>query len=343
MKLSGRDAAQFCRKPDLTKVGVLIYGEDGVEVAQRRRRLVLSIVGDGGDADMRLRRMPAAEARRSPAEVMDAVLARGFFIGRPVVVVEDAGDGVTDGIAGVLEEATADDAFLVVTAGALPSKSRLRKLFEGAMNAVSAPVYAETPGRAEIEDLLRAEGAGAVSEEAIGDLAALGSGLDSGALRDLAARLALHGPLEGAVIGAAEVALCAPGAAEADLDDAVSAALDGNAGAVGPVIARLRAQGQTPTGLAIATARGLRQMHGVLAAAGGGGRAEAAIAALRPPVFGPNRDALARRCRVWTLGAVEGALKLALETDDALRGEAGAAGWAILERALLRIALSKRS
>lgn len=341
MKLSGRDAARFCRAPDLTRTGVLIYGDDGVEVAERRRRVVATVVGEGDDADMRLSRIAAADVRREPSLVLDAVLARGFFEGRPAVVVEDASDGVTDAVRSVLEEARPDDGFLIVTAGALPAKSKLRKLFEGAANAVSAPVYADAPGRDDIEDLLKLEGAGPVSDEAVGDLVALGSLLDSGALRDLVARLALHGPSDGDVIQPADVAFCAPGAAEAELDEAVDAVLDRKATAVGPILARLRAQGQTPTGLAIATARGLRQLHSVLAAAGGGGH-EAAIRSLRPPVFGPRKDALTRRCRSWTLSAAEGALKLMLETDNALRGEAGAAGWAVLERALLRIALSKR-
>ena len=98
----------------------------------------------------------------------------------------------------------------------------------------------------------------------------------------------------------------------------------------------------TPTGLAIAAGRYFRRLHAIAAVIEGGGSADAAVGALRPTVFGPRRDALIRRGRRWRLGAVETAMATIIEADNALRGGAEAAGYAVLERAFLRIALSAK-
>ena len=142
MKLSARDSARFAAAPDLSLAGVLFYGEDGVEVAARRARVVKAALA--GNDDMSLQRIPAADARRDPASIQDAMKAQGFFGGRPVVVVEDAGDGLAGALAAALAEAGAEDGFLIVTAGVLPARSKLRKAFEGAQNAAAAPVFSES-------------------------------------------------------------------------------------------------------------------------------------------------------------------------------------------------------
>lgn len=342
MKLSGRDAARFAAKPDLSLCGVLIYGEDGVEVAARRAKLVNVALGKEDGADMRLTRLAAAEVRRDPASVTDAVKARGFFAGRQVVVVEDAGDGTLPGLQTALAEATPDDAFLVVTAGILPARSKLRKLFEAAKNAAAAPCYGDAPDRGAISDMLREAGARDVSDDALRDLEALGRALDAGAMRDLITRLALYSIDGAGPVSPEDVAACAPRASDAELDEALDAVADGQAEALGPLLSRLEAQGQSATGLVIAASRYFRQLHAVAAVVEGGGAIDAAVGSLRPPVFGPRRDALMRRCRKWRLGAVETALSILLETDDALRGGAEAAGYAVLERAFLKLALTAR-
>lgn len=341
MKLSARDAARFAAAPDLSLSGVLIYGEDGVEVAARRKRIVEAILGGDPQGDLRVTRMTGAEARRDPAALADAMRARGFFAeGRQIALVEEAGDGAAPALSDALEGLTPEDAFLIVTAGVLPARSKLRKIFETAKTAAAAPCYGDPPDRAAVAAMLREAGLTAVSEDALRDIELIARGAEAGALRDFIQRLSLYMLSAEGPVQPADLAATAPGAAEADLDAALDAVADGRAEAIGPLIARLAAQGATPVSVVIAGQRYFRRMHTVLAAGDGGGL-EAAVGRLRPPVFGPRRDGLIRRCRVWKGAMVEGALKLLLETDDALRGGvAGGAGFAVLERALLKLAIS---
>ncbi|MEM7545043.1 MAG: DNA polymerase III subunit delta [Pseudomonadota bacterium] len=342
MKLSARDAARFVREPDRTLAGVLIYGEDKVEVAARRLVLTRTLLGDDEGGDMRLTRIEPGDLRRGPAALIDAMKARGFFDGQQIVVVEDATDATVPMLSEALSAAEQDDAFLIVTAGRLPARAKLRKLFESMGNAAAAPCFADIPDRAAIREMLTDAGAGDATDDAVRDLEALARSLDRGTLRDLLQRLSLYVDPAEERIEPKHVAACAPGAGDVDLDETLDCVADGRAEDIGPLLARLKAQGQNATGVVIAAQRYFRALHTVLAASSSGSSVDGAIGSLRPPVFGPRRDALARRCRIWTLAQVEGALTVLLDTDNDLRGGTGAPGWPLLERAFLKLALTIR-
>lgn len=338
MKLNGREAARFCAEPDRSMLAALIHGEDQVEVSARARRLVAALSDGGGDCA----RIGGAEVRRDPAVLLDAMKSRSFFGGDAAVLVEGATDGCLKGISEALEAAGADDAFLAVTAGALPARSKLRAFFEKGRNIVAAPVYGDAPDRGMVIDMLRAAGAPPATDDAVAELGALGATVGTAGLRDLVARLALYRLDDGGPIEAGDVDACAPGAADAAVDELAELVADGSAKRIGPVLARLRGRGASPTEAALAASRHFRRIHAALAEAEGGGSLDAAIGRLRPPVFGPRKDRLLRQCRGWGLAGAEGALSHLLETDRALRGGSAAAGYALLERALLRLALSVR-
>ena len=48
MKLTGRDAAAYFRKPDPEKAGLLIYGADAMRVALRRQEVIAALIGPAG-------------------------------------------------------------------------------------------------------------------------------------------------------------------------------------------------------------------------------------------------------------------------------------------------------
>lgn len=342
MKLSAREAAAFAARPDTGLCGVLFYGEDGAEVARRRALAAKSIVGDGGDADLSVKRLSAADARKNPAEALDAVKAQGFFGGRQVLVVEDAGDGVAAICADILGSATPEDAFLVVTAGVLPARSKLRKVFETAKNAAAAPSYLDAMGQTEIAEELRALGVAEISDDALRDLAMLARGLDRAAMRDVTTRLSLFALDIGRPVDADDVHACAPVDRDGEIDQILDAVADGRADELGDLMARMAAQGATATGMAIAACRYFRRIHVVLTAEARGGSVDAAVKGLRPPVFGAARDGLVRRCRRWRLPAVEAAISLLTETDATLRSGGRVVEYALLERAFLKLALTAR-
>ena len=120
------------------------------------------------------------------------------------------------------------------------------------------------------------------------------------------------------------------------MDDVLHMVAEAQASDVGPLLRRLAAQGVQPVGLCIAATRHFRALH---AAASDKGGAAAGLARLRPPVFGPRRDRMARQASRWGTRSLEAALELLVETDLTLRSTSRAPAMAVMERTLIRLAM----
>jgi DNA polymerase-3 subunit delta len=338
VKLAGREAARFLTRPDPAAAGVLLFGADAMRVALKRAALVEALIGPEGAAEMRLTRIAAAELRRDPAAVLDAVKAVGFFPGARAVLVEDASDAASEVVLGTLKAWCEGDARLVVTAGALGAGSSLRKGFEAARNAVAVGIYDDPPGRDEIEAALEAAGLGRPDRAAMGDIEALARALDPGDFAQFVAKLGLYKRGDPAPLSADDIAACAPPATE-DLDEVLMLAADGAAGRLAAAFGALAARGGSPTGLTIAAGRHFRALY---AAACSGEGPEAALARARPPVFGPKRARMAAQARALGPAGLEQALAQIMETELLLRSSRPAPAAALVERLFVRIATLRR-
>lgn len=335
MKLSTRDAPAYFSKPDPTKSGLLIYGADAMRVALRRQEVIKALIGPEGEDEMRLTRIPAAELRKDGALLLDGIKAQGFFPGPRVVFVEEAGDGLAPVIGAALDDWAPGDAAIIVTAGQLNARSKLRKLFEDSPTAYATGIYDDPPGRAEIEAALKTAGLTEVPDDAMGALTALARNLDPGDFRQTLEKVALYKIGDETPLTPDEVALSAPASIEAGMDDVLNIAADGKADEISPVLRRLEAQGITPVALCINATRHFRTLHTVASDPGGPG---SGIGKLRPPAYGPRRDRLQRQASAWGMHKLERALTLLLDTDLTLRSSARVPEMAVMERTLLKLA-----
>lgn len=130
MKLSGADATRYFAKPDPKRTGLLIFGQDAMRVALRRQEVIAALIGPEGEAEMRLTRIPAADLRKDPAVLLDAMKSQGFFPGPRVAFLEDATDTAAPLVAIAMKDWRPGDATILVTAGGLTGKSALKKLFD---------------------------------------------------------------------------------------------------------------------------------------------------------------------------------------------------------------------
>lgn len=340
MKLSPREASGYFGKPDPAKTGILIFGEDAMRVALKRQELIAALIGPEGESEMRLTRIQAAELRKEPALLGDAIKAVGFFPGPRVAFVEDANDTIAKQVAAAIEDWQPGDAQIVVTGGQLTAKSALRKLFESHPNAYAAALYNDPPSRAEIETELTRAGLARPDGAAMEMLTSLSREIDPGDFRQTLEKIALYKLGDATPLTPDEVTLCAPGSTEADLDDVLNIVADGRTGDIGPVMARLEAQGTAAVTLLIMATRHFRALHVAASDPGGVGQG---MGRLRPPVFGPRRDRMSRQASGWGMYRLEQALQMLLETDLSLRsaGQHGPA-MAIVERAFIRLAMLGR-
>ncbi|WP_299653006.1 DNA polymerase III subunit delta [uncultured Jannaschia sp.] len=328
MNLRGAAAAKFFAEPDAGTAGALIYGADAMRVALKRQELIANLAGPEAEAEMRITRMNGAEARSDPAAVIDAMKATGFFPGPRVVFVEGVTEVQAVPVIAALSDWSPGDAALVVTAGSLRKTSKLRAAFEAHGRAAAIGLYDDPPGREEVDAAIAAEGL-RLDAEARRAVDILATELDPGDFRQTLTKLALYSDGQTASFG--DVALMAPATHEAGSDEIIVAAAEGHPQAIGPLMQRLAGQGVAPVALVIFATRHFQQLH---AAATGGG-----VGNLRPPIYGPRRDAMERQVRGWGVDRLERALDLLMETDLTLRSASRAPQMAVMERAFIRLAM----
>jgi DNA polymerase III subunit delta len=336
MILKGVEAARYFAKPDATKAGLLIFGADGMRVALRRQEVVAALIGPEGPAEMRLTRMAASDLRKEGGALSDAMRAMGFFPGPRVVLVEDATDTLSDTVAAALKDWRAGDAQVVVTAGGLTAKSTLKALFDKHPAAICIGLYDEPPSREEIEATLQKAGLTKIDPDAQADLGALARMLEPGDFRQMLDKIALYKLGDATPLSGAEVAAMAPLTVEAEVTDLVQAVAERRVRDVGTLIRRLEGQGVQPVALCIGALRHFRNLHAMACDPAG-----ASVAAQRSRGNFRQKDAVQTQLRIWDSKALESALAELVETDLTLRSSSRAPGMAVVERALLRLAMVK--
>ena len=339
MKLTGAAASRYFARPEPDRAGLLIYGVDAMRVALKRQEVIAALVGPQGESEMRLTRIPASDLRKDPALVQDALKAQGFFPGPRVAFVEEANDTLAPNLTEALAEWRAGDATLVVTAGNLTKASALKKLFEDHPNAYAAGIYDDPPTREEIEATLTKAGLRDIGSGAMTDLLALARELDPGDFRQTIEKISLYKYGDTSPLTPEDVANCAPQTIEAEVDDVLHAVAEAQAARVGPLIRRLEGQGVNPVTLCIGALRHFRALHS--AASDPGGPA-AGIARMRPPIFGPRRDRMLKQAQGWGMRKLEQGLEVLIDTDLTLRSTSRAPTMAVMERALIRLAMLGR-
>jgi DNA polymerase-3 subunit delta len=337
MILKGAEAARYCARPDPGRAGLLIFGADAMRVALKRQEAIAALIGPEGEAEMRLTRMSGGDLRKDGSLLLDATKAVGFFPGPRVAFVEEATDGLADTIAAALQAWKPGDAVIVVTGGGLTGKSALKTLFEKHPSAVCIGLYDEPPSREEIEDALTRAGLRDIDREAMADLTTLARALDPGDFRQTLEKIALYKYRDPSPLTPADVAAMAPATIEAEVDDLIDAVAEARSAAIGPLFRRLEGQGVQPVTICIGALRHFRILHAAATDPAGPG-----VGIRSARVNFKQKDAMGRQAGQWGTRALEQAIAVLLETDLTLRSSSRAPGMALMERALIRIAMTRR-
>ena len=338
MKLAGDKANNYFSNPDANHTSILIYGADSMRVALRRQELLKSLIGDNAEEEMRLTRISASDLRKDPALLLDGLKASGFFPGLRAVFVEDATDTIEPIIDKAMQDWQKGDAFLVLTAGQLNARSKLRKTIENYNNSVAIGIYNDPPNEKEIISTASKHNLNNFDNDAKKELIALGRSLDPGDFQQTLEKLSLYKYKDDTVITSTDIQSCAPVTIDAALDEAINIIADARSDEVGPILNRLFGQGTNPTTLCIAATRHFRNLH--LAASHPSGP-DVALSRARPPVFGHRKDRMVRQARGWGGIRLEKALGVLINTDLSLRSSSKAPAQAILERAFIRISMMR--
>lgn len=339
MKLTGPAANGYFRKPDPSHTALLIFGADPMRVADKRQQVIEALIGPQGEEEMRLTRINAADLRKDPALLDDAIKAQGFFPGHRVAFVEDATDGLAKLLSAALMDWHSGDAQLIITAGQLTAKSALRKAVEGHGTSVAIGLYDDPLTMADIEQSLRDAEIIEPTRDIMEMLLALASTLEPGDFRQTIEKVSLYKLGDDTPLTIEDITANAPQSAEVDIDDVLEVVATGQADRLGPLLRNLYAQGVAPVTLCIGAMRHFRRLH--VAASDPGGPA-AGAGRLRPPVFGQRRDKIVRQASQWGRDRLEKALTALTDVDLKLRSASTAPQHALMERTLIRLAMMAR-
>lgn len=291
MKLDARRVPGFLRDPGAVRV-VLLHGEDEGMARHRADALTQAVAGQRDDP-FRV----AWLSREDHHRLMEEATAIAMIGGRRVIRVRDAGDGLTTAVNQVA--ATSGDSLIVLEAGPLPARSKLRILVEGLVQGAAIPCYPEE-GRVlqqAIEGAL-AEGGVRIDADAM-DWLLDHVGGDRGLIRGEVQKLLLYaGGRAGGDqrLDLTAVRACVGDHAAVSFDDAVFAATAGDVAATDSATERALTEGMAPVAITRGVLAHLGRLHLAVGGMAAGLSAAEAVRSLRPPVFfkrvGPFTQAL---------------------------------------------------
>lgn len=337
MKPDARRIAGFLADPGTAR-GVLLYGPDQGLVRERAEGLVRLAAGSLDDP-FRVSDLRREQAAADPGFVAGEMASLSLMGGRRAVRLREATDSLCPAIEAAL--AVAGDTLLVVEAGELPARSKLRALFERAANAAAIACYADTG--ASLRQVIT-ETLGAAGVTADGDAVAWladNLGADRALTRAELAKLALHAGAGGRVTVADAMASVGDHAG-LGLDDALFAATAGDVAAADRALGLAMEEGAAPVQIVRAALRHMQRLHlGVVEGLGALAPKEAAQRS-RPPVFFRHEAAWHRALGAWTEGRAATACERLLSAELACK-TTGAPDHLIAARAVLDIARAARA
>lgn len=339
MKLTGQKIEAFLKAPDQSARAVLVFGPDGGLVRERITRLMRKVVEDPSDP-FRISELTPAILKDDPARLSDEAAAIALTGGRRVVVVRDAGDGQA-ALTGSYLGNPKGDALVLFEGGDLGPRSSLRKLFEGAANAVSMACYGDEGASlaSVIQDELKSAGLSAEPDALAFLMDHLGG--DRRLTRAEMAKLALYmgGPGK---VKLDDAIACIGDSAALGLDDLALATADGDHATAQRVLDRLLREGNQPVPVLRSLARHFQRLHLAAGHMANGKSAEQAVAALKPPPIFKVADRFRRQLSRWPADRLGRALEVLLDTEKDCK-TTGMPAAELCSRAIMQLARAARS
>jgi DNA polymerase III subunit delta len=288
----------------------LIHGADAGLVAETAKSLAASLSAMTAPPG-EIIRLSEQDLAQTPGRLASEARSFAMFGGRPVILVKQAPQLTPALFEELLAEPLA--AFIVIEAGTLKKDAKLRQVFEKAKNAAAIVCYgADSRG---LQQLIREDVRNAglsITPDAAQRLGQLLGG-DWAVSRSEIAKLTLYAAGEAEITLEHVDAVVGDASAHA-FDQAIAAALAGDAGTALAQLDGLAGAGTPASVLLMLLGAHLQKLHALLAAIDRGDSFDTAAARLRPPPHFRQKDTLKAQTARWTVRAAAAAIEAAHET-----------------------------
>jgi DNA polymerase-3 subunit delta len=288
---------------------VLIFGPDQGLVSERAVALAKAVAGGTDDA---FRYAEISDVSR----LLEEATAASLMGGRRVVRLRDAGEAAVKAVEKLL--AAPPEALVILEAGDLTPKSKLRALAEKHPAAVAVACYTVDAGRLPKVVADRLKAAGVSSEPEAAAWVADNIAGEEGAIRQAVELLSLYaGETKRLSLEDARAALADGG--ESSIQEAIDAALTGDAAGADRAISLAYEEGVSPVALVRVLLGELMRLAVLAEGVAGPGGAAAAVSAARPPVFFKRAGVVTKMLSLWPAGALGEAIKAGLAAEMACK------------------------
>jgi DNA polymerase-3 subunit delta len=329
MKVDGREFAGLLRDPSRIRA-LLLYGPDAGLVRERAEAVARGVLGGSLDDPFCFVELTRPDSGTLSAEAASL----SFTGGRRVVRVREAGDTLAAVLAVSCRDR--DGSLIILEAGELPARSKLRAWAEKDPLAASVACYAEEGAalKATIRGLFEAERVTVAAD--VLDWLAAHAGSDRGVVRSEVEKLALYAG-EGGSIDMEAARAISGDQADLSVEDALFAATRGATAEADRATASALSEGGTAVGLIRAAHGHMDRLARVAAAREGGLLAADAVKTVRPPVFFRRERAMLEAAEIWRPAPIA-AVQLALREAEMQCKRTGLPAEAIAHAAIIAIA-----
>ena len=340
MKLAFRDIEPFLKKPPAHVLAVLVYGPDEGLVRERLDQLARSVVADIRDP-FNVVEFSGEALSDNPARLLDearsiSMLGANSKDGRRVVRLRDASEKAAGAVRNALEGMKDGDNLVLVEAGNLAPKDKLRALFESAPNADALPCYvddARSIGRV-IADALRSAGY-ACSGDALAHIAASVAGDRAVARSEVEKLVTYMGGVKNITL---EDAVAATGSsAVLSLEDLAQCVAGGDFAQDDRILSFVFSEGVEPVRVLRALQNHFLRLSVTKARMQQGLDVETAMKMLKPAVFWKVKNAFTAQLNGWSGAQIEQALTVLMEAEARCK-QTGSSPETFCGRAVLSLA-----
>lgn len=309
MKLGAARIEAFLKAPNLSLV--LLYGPDTGLVAERGLVLARSVKGAIEDP------FRFSELVNPAADVLLAEASASSLTGeRRVVRVREAHEFLSKTLEHL--EKTPPEALIIIEAGDLTPKSKLRSLAEKSSQIACIACYAIDHARLPQVIISRLRAQGVKIDQDAAAWAAQNLTGEEGPLAQALEVLSLYAG-ETQALSLADVSSVLADGGETSLGDAIDATLTGDIAGIDKALMLAYEEGASPVGLIRVLLSELLRLRLARATIEDGCSVQEAMSKMRPPVFFKRQTIVQKILRLWTLRALDQALAVVLAAEAACK------------------------
>lgn len=337
MKLAAKDTAKAFANLKQSQHVVVAYGEDSGGVDDLLKSAERAICGHSEDpTNVRVLIRPE-DISGDSAKLADEAAQPGFFGDLKVLRVGPVTDTHLDALKTVTEGQRS--AYVLINAGALNPRSKLRKYFEASKSAYITACYRDDARAIDrlIDDVLTSHGV-QISRDARQYLQNT-LGADRAMSRSELEKLALYAgeDARSSPLDIDTVTSLIGDSSERSAGDVAAAAFSGQAANAEHLLIKALHQGTHGAEIVRALSRRAIRLLTALALMEDGESLEGAMKGLRPPVFWKEKAAYQAQLQGWNMAGLERSVAILNEAEKSIKSS-GPSQEAILGRAILSIA-----